>query len=73
MAKTLFEKFKESLFAVLPIAALVIIIALLLPGIDGYIIGLFGGGTVLLIIGMALFTLGADVAMMPMEIGRAHV
>lgn len=66
MAKTLFEKFKESLFAVLPIAALVIIIALLLPGIDGYIIGLFGGGTVLLIIGMALFTLGADVAMMPM-------
>ncbi len=36
-----------------------------MPGIDGWYIGLFAVGAVLLVIGMAFFTLGADVAMMP--------
>ncbi len=60
------EKFKESLLSVLPITALVVIISLTMAKTDGYTVGLFLIGAVLLIFGMGLFTLGADVAMMPM-------
>ena len=60
------EKFKESLLSVLPITVLVVVIALSVAKVDGYSIGLFLIGALFLIFGMGLFTLGADVAMMPM-------
>ena len=66
MGRSLLEKFKESLLSVLPITALVVIISLTMAKTDGYTVGLFLIGAVLLIFGMGLFTLGADVAMMPM-------
>ncbi len=64
--KNLGKKLAESVLSVLPIAALVIVAAFSVGGIDGGLIGLFAVGAVLLILGMGLFTLGADVAMMPM-------
>lgn len=66
MRKNLLNKFSESLFSILPISVLVIIFAFIQPDIDGGTIGLFAVCTVLLIVGMGLFTLGADMAMMPM-------
>ncbi len=66
MGKSLLGKFKESLLSVLPITLLVVIISLTMAKTDGYTVGLFLIGAVFLIFGMGLFTLGADVAMMPM-------
>ena len=66
LRNSLGKKLKESVLSVLPITVLVIIVALSIGGVDGGIIGLFAVGAVLLILGMGLFTLGADVAMMPM-------
>ncbi len=66
LRNSLSKKLKESVLSVLPITVLVIIVALSIGGVDGGIIGLFAVGAVLLILGMGLFTLGADVAMMPM-------
>lgn len=66
MGKSLLGKFKESLLSVLPITLLVVVISLTMAKTDGYTIGLFLIGAVFLIFGMGLFTLGADVAMMPM-------
>jgi hypothetical protein len=60
------EKLRESLLSVLPITALVVITALSVGGVEGRLIWLFLVGAFFLTIGMGLFTLGADVAMMPM-------
>lgn len=66
MAKTLLYKLKESVLAILPITVLVTIISLTLIEVSWQLILLFLAGAALLIIGMTLFTLGSDVAMMPM-------
>lgn len=63
--KDLLKKFYESFLAVLPITVLVIILAWVATDISGEMIGLFAVGSLLIIIGMTLFTLGADIAMMP--------
>lgn len=60
----LFIKFKESFFAVIPITAIVIILCLTLVDISMNSMILFLIGTVLLMAGMILFTLGADISMM---------
>ena len=57
-------KFKESFSAVLPITAIVIILCLTLVSIPMNSMILFLIGTILLIAGMILFTLGADISMM---------
>ncbi|MBO2517512.1 MAG: DUF1538 domain-containing protein [Clostridiales bacterium] len=64
--KKLTDKTKESLSSVLPITMLVLLLSVrLLPvGLDT--MGLFLVGALLLIVGMGLFTLGADTAMLPM-------
>ena len=64
--KKLTEKIRESLSSVLPITFLVLLLSVrILPvGLDT--MGLFLVGAVLLIVGMGLFTLGADTAMLPM-------
>lgn len=66
MSKILWEKIKESLLSVLPITVLVIILALFVARIDGGTIALFSVGAIMLVLGLSLFTFGADVAMMPM-------
>ena len=66
MNKNLAVKIRESLSSVLPIAFLVLLLHFTLAPLPKYTLILFCFGTVLLIFGMGLFTLGADLAMMPM-------
>ncbi len=66
MNKKLLLKTKESLSSVLPITIIVLILNFTITPMPFVIRGLFLMGTVLLIAGMGLFTLGAEVAMMPM-------
>lgn len=63
--KDLIKKLTESFLAVLPVTVLAIILALTATDIKGSVIGLFAVGAFLVIIGMTLFSLGADLAMMP--------
>ena len=61
----LIEKWKESLRSVLPITAIVIALGLLaVPAPSGAMLA-FLAGAVLLVVGMGLFTLGTDLAMIP--------
>ena len=65
--KELWEKIKEALISALPITAIVYIVAVL-PWFDfsGATLIAFGIGAVMLILGIGLFNLGADMAMTPM-------
>ena len=65
--KELWEKIKEALISCLPVTVIVYIFALL-PGFDFSRVELltFTVGAVLLILGIGLFSLGADMAMTPM-------
>ena len=65
MGNNLYAKFKESLFAVLPITLIVVLISFTTVPISSNIIVQFVVSAVVLIIGMTLFTLGADLAMLP--------
>lgn len=66
MYKNLTTKIKESLVSVLPITAIVLILNFTVAPMTGGTVALFLTGALLLIVGMALFALGADIAMMPM-------
>lgn len=72
--RALFPKLRESVMAALPVCIIVIVLCgtLLFGQMAPATIGAFGIGAVMLIIGIALFTLGADVSMMPMgeQVGR---
>lgn len=75
MVKQFLLKLKESVVAVLPIVALILVIGctpIPLFNLEGQEVGGFVFGSVMVIIGIALFNLGADMAMTPMgsEIGR---
>ncbi len=59
-------KWREAVLSVLPIAAIVLILHFTIAPMPTGTLGLFLIGTVLLVFGMGLFTLGADLAMMPM-------
>ncbi len=67
MIAALFSKIKEALCSVLPVTALVFLLNLTpLVHFSGYEMAVFAVSAVFLIIGIGLFTLGADVAMTPM-------
>jgi hypothetical protein len=68
MNKILKEKIMEAFSSVLPITAIILIAAVILDMHTGTIM-MFLIGAALLIIGMGFFTLGADMAMMPMGEG----
>ncbi len=73
MRKALFEKIKESLFAVLPITVVVLILCcFLFKQISGWLVLAFVIGAIMLIIGLSLFNLGADSSMMKMgeQVGK---
>lgn len=57
------SKLKESLTSVLPIAFIVLILSFVLVPIPADSIAIFFVGTILLILGMTAFTLGAEIAM----------
>ena len=65
--KELWEKIKEALYSALPITAIVYVLALT-PLFDLSVTELitFSVGAVLLVLGIGMFSLGADLAMTPM-------
>lgn len=71
MLKGLFIKLKESAVAVLPMTVIVIIISLII-GLDGVLILNFLLGAILLMIGLSIFSMGAETSMMTIasEIGN---
>lgn len=69
MRKLLREKILESLSSVLPITAIVLLLSITLTPISSGTLVLFLFGSILLVFGMGLFTLGADMAMTPMGEG----
>lgn len=64
MKNPLLSKLKEALISVLPITVIVLILNYTVAFLPLYIIVLFLTGSLLLIFGMSLFTLGADISMM---------
>jgi hypothetical protein len=69
MNKILKEKIMEAFSSVLPITAIVLIVSVVLVPMPSGTVLMFMAGSTLLIIGMGFFTLGADMAMMPMGEG----
>ncbi|MDR1948271.1 MAG: DUF1538 domain-containing protein, partial [Spirochaetaceae bacterium] len=69
MNKILKEKIMEAFSSVLPITVIVLIASVVLVPMPAGTILMFLVGAALLIIGMGFFTLGADMAMMPMGEG----
>ncbi len=67
--KLLAEKITESLAAVLPITAIVLIISITIAPLTPGTLVLFLFGALLLVFGMGLFTLGVDMSMIPMGDG----
>lgn len=64
--KKLIENTRESLSSILPISLLVIILSFLFIPVELSTMSLFVVGALLMLLGMGLFNLGADSAMLPM-------
>ncbi len=62
----LLEKLREALVAVMPIIVIVLILCFSVAPISPSILLCFLIGAILLVLGMMLFTLGAELAMTPM-------
>ena len=69
MNKILREKINESLSSVLPITVIVLLLSVTLAPMPVGMLAMFVCGAVLLILGMAFFSLGSDTAMTPMGDG----
>ncbi len=69
MVKHLLSKFKEAVFAVFPVALIVLLLSLTIAKASLYSVISFLIATLLLVLGMTFFTLGADVSMM--KIGQS--
>ncbi|MCD8373473.1 MAG: DUF1538 domain-containing protein [Clostridia bacterium] len=65
MKTTFKDKLKESISSIIPIAAIIIVLSVVL-GIDTYSFVLFIVGCVLLILGLSGFNMGADMSMLVM-------
>jgi len=64
--KQLKQKVLESLSAVLPVTAIVLLLSVSIVSMDIATLALFLIGSLLLILGMGLFSLGAELAMIPL-------
>ncbi len=69
MNRTLKVKIMESLSAVLPITGIVLVISVFLVPLEVGIMAMFLVGAVMLIFGMGMFQLGAEIAMEPLGEG----
>lgn len=65
----LLEKVYESVAAVLPITAIVLILSITIAPLTPATLTLFLFGAIMLVLGMGFFTLGADMSMIPMGEG----
>ena len=65
----LMEKINESLAAVLPITAIVLILSVTIAPLEPGTLVLFLFGAIMLVCGMGFFTLGVDMSMIPMGDG----
>ncbi len=65
MFRGFFEKLKESFFAVFPMAIIIILLSVIFVPVDALLMWKFVFSSVLLIVGMTFFTLGADQSMLP--------
>ncbi len=65
MPKKLLDKTKEALTALLPITIIVLILNFTITPMPFEVRGMFIIGAILLVAGMGLFTLGADLALLP--------
>ncbi len=65
----LLEKIRESLASVLPITAIVLLLSVTIAPLSPGALVLFFFGALLLIVGIGIFTLGADLAMTPLGSG----
>ncbi len=63
------SKTKESLDAVLPITIIVLVLSIFLVPLEIGTVAMFLGGALMLVIGMGLFQLGAEMAMTPLGEG----
>ena len=63
------EKVYESIVSVLPITAIVLVLSVSIAPLSPAALILFLFGALMLILGMGFFTLGADMAMIPMGEG----
>ena len=63
--KRLFDKLKESLMSVIPITVIVLILAFTVAPLSGEMIWGFLIGALFVVIGLTLFSLGADTSMIP--------
>lgn len=63
------EKTRASLLSVLPITGIVLVLSISIAPLSPGTLVLFLFGAVLLVVGMGLFTRGADIAMIPMGEG----
>lgn len=61
----LFEKFKEVLYAVLPITIIVLILNLTLAPIEGFLLIRFLFGAFIIILGLSIFLFGVDIGITP--------
>ena len=59
MGKKLLEKVKEALLSVLPILVIVLALHFTIAPLSGSVLALFAVGSVFLVLGMSLFTLGS--------------
>jgi hypothetical protein len=66
LRKILREKTKEAIKSLLPIVVIVLVLNFTITSMPFAVRGLFIGGALLLVLGMSLFTMGADMAMMPL-------
>lgn len=64
MNKILLEKIKDALRSILPVVIVIFIVSLFV-GVPGRELAEFGFGALILILGVILFSLGADTSMMP--------
>ena len=64
--KPLKSKFSESVQSVLPISLIILLLSISIAPISAGVLTLFLFGTLLLISGMSLFTLGSEMAMQPL-------
>lgn len=67
--KQLTDTLIESIRSVLPISAIVLILSITLSPMQSGVLVLFLFGTILLIFGMALFTIGSNTSMHPLGVG----
>lgn len=63
------EKIQESMAAVLPITAIVLVLSITIAPLEPGTLVLFFFGAILLVCGMGFFTLGVDMSMIPMGDG----